>query len=524
MPYLANNRKSARTIGVKLTLIPLTFLLLFAGTIITASDNPRKPTEERQATLLPNNSRLLSSLRFWDRDKIPPQPVSPVPDARPPARLRETSPAIQNPSAAQLEESASQYEETTGAAPVPPPNPFLERKDVALAATPTANVYEPDTPELPEAKVRPTIHSSYSFDAREWVEYFPLQEQNTAEKTSVAIQTTSLRTPVLSITDTAMRQPPVPNSSLSSIGEENQWNGQAVTLETSAAAPAFPKAAAPKTAAEFDLSPSYLRRLPHTQTCGVVVVQANFPLTEIAAILDEINLLQYDLNRYVGVPAPQEKIELCLFKDEASYNNFLKEFFPKAPRDRRALYIKLDKKPGTVLVQKTKDFEIDLRHEMTHAIVHASIPKVPIWLDEGLAKYFEVPVQDRANNHQYMASTRRNAKLGMMPSLDRLVKLETIDDMGIKEYRDSWAWVHFLIHYSPDTHQLLAFYLHMLSFSAEDFDVFFRNDGVQPITIGRFAFSVGGRVKPEASVPLFKHYLDGILPNQRAAFKEHFDR
>jgi hypothetical protein len=261
----------------------------------------------------------------------------------------------------------------------------------------------------------------------------------------------------------------------------------------------------------INLSPTYQKRLPHVQTCGVVVVQANFPLTEIATILEEIHQLQYDLNRYIGVPEPKEKIELCLFKDEDSYSRFLREFFPKAPTDRRALYIKLEDKPGTLLVQKSKDFEIDLRHEMTHAIIHASVSEVPIWLDEGLAKYFEVPPKDRWRSNPYLSRVRSDARFGIVPSLDRLVRLETIDDMSAKEYRDSWAWTHFLIHRSPETHHLLAAYLQMLATCSPQDE---ENTGS---VLGRFPLT-----QRRSLTPSLKLYLDDIVSNQREAFKEHF--
>ena len=34
----------------------------------------------------------------------------------------------------------------------------------------------------------------------------------------------------------------------------------------------------------------------------------------------------------------------------------------------------------------------DLRHELTHALLHSVLKDVPLWLDEGLAEYFEMPV------------------------------------------------------------------------------------------------------------------------------------
>jgi hypothetical protein len=260
----------------------------------------------------------------------------------------------------------------------------------------------------------------------------------------------------------------------------------------------------------------------------VVVVQADFPLTELASILGEIEQLQYDLNSYIGVPAPQEKIELCLFKNAESYANFLRDYFPRAPRDRRALYVKLDDKPGTLMVQKAKDFdvdhfEVDLRHEMTHAIIHASIPKVPIWLDEGLAKYFEVPRQERSHNHSYMKAICWNAKLGKVPSLERLVKLETIDDMDTKEYQESWAWTHFLIHRSPKTQRLLAAYLQMLSKWNGSEEEYATTGNTTTRPGGRFfEMTIARGREKQVPIPSLKLYLDDIMTNQREMFREHF--
>jgi hypothetical protein len=254
---------------------------------------------------------------------------------------------------------------------------------------------------------------------------------------------------------------------------------------------------------KLDLTPSYKDDLPFVRVCGVVVVQANFPISEVELQLLEIEKLQRDLSNYLGLSAPNEKIELCLFRDEASYTKFLVAKFANAPRDRRALYIKKNNSLGTVLVQRLKDFEIDLRHEMTHAIVHASIPVVPIWLDEGLAKYFELPAQDRFNSNPYIKQVRKNMKFGIfaVPSLSRLEKLALATDMGDAEYRDSWAWVHFMFHHSEKTHRMLAGYLKLLaSLPQEKYK------------------DKNGNVK----VPNLSLYLEDFVENPRQQFRKHF--
>jgi len=487
-------------ISVKFTLIALIVALLFVGKTLVAADNTGRG-------LLPGDGRILNSLRFWERDNPPPN--------RPANPSRETleTPRPPQPSTPQSGPPQSQHSSGTNQAPVPPPMPHLGNDGGSLGNAPLPGRGSIENPQV--ANPAPAFLSSFSFDRRDWVENYHLQGQaathggNPRGGDLGEIQATSFHAPMISVPSVTTRTT-IPSELQNA--EANQWNGQAITLEA---------LFTPATVEEppLDLTPSFTSRLPHTRTCGVVVVQANFPLTEITAILAEIEQLQHDLTYYIGVPAPREKIELCLFRDEASYHSFLREFFPRAPRDRRALFIKLDGKPGVLLVQKSKDFEIDLRHEMTHAILHASIPRVPIWLDEGLAKYFEVPKHERATKHPYMSSVRGNARIGMVPSLDRLTRMEGIDDMQAREYRESWAWVHFMIHRSPETQQLLAAYLQMLATLEPESASRARDNRATPIQ--QMVGALSGRER-QASIPSLRLYLDRIVPNQREAFREHF--
>ena len=518
MRYNITNKKQASTVGVKFALIPLVVVSLFAGMLGIALG------AERPATLLPAGNNLFSSLRFWEK-KPPPSPTTFGNEGTHRIPVEKQS------------DSALRRSVAPGSAPEPPPIPIAEPRS-GLGHTPLPewsehfdlNTNEREAHHSQERELKTASHVSYSFDAREWVEFFPQHQEDLVQEVykepPVEIQATSLRSPPTQVTQAT--QIPVAKND----GEygSHHWDGQATRLATVASIrdainelhhEPNQTAELPATGSRIDLTPSYQKRLRYVQTCGVVVVQADFPLTEIASILEEVRMLQDDLTRYIGVPVAKEKIELCLFQDEKSYMEFLKEYYPKAPRDRRALFIKLDNKPGTLLVQKTKDFEIDLRHEMTHAIVHASIPHVPIWLDEGLAKYFEVPAQERYLHHQYLANVRFNSKLGNVPSLDRLTRLETIDDMGAKEYRDSWAWTHFLIHHSPATHRLLAAYLQMLASRSETNGAAIGNFAERS---RNFVSANEGQTKP-LPIPSLKLYLDDIMPKppqQRESFREHF--
>ena len=531
--------------SVKFTLLSFVALLFFVGTADVGVGDVSSPTgrissfdkddtnDKRNAPLFSGDGKFLASLRFWEKNQSPPPKgtsQSKTAAARPTSQTADT-PSSETASA--TEAPLPQHSATTE----PEMSSRFEPRDGTLGDAPLPGrsnaAYDSGSGIMPiETPSGGSSYVFYSFDTRDWVESFPDRQayDTTREGEQGATQKTSLRF-----------AEPHPSPTLFDDTETGDWNGHATVLvphirreprQTAAMPVVVPDAASmppekpvterrasEKPAPEksvvekplIDLTPSYQKRLPHVQTCGVVVVQANFPLTEIAAILDEIDQLQLDLNRYIGVPEPTEKIELCLFKDDDSYARFLREFFPRAPTDRRALYVKLGNKPGTLMVQKTKDFEIDLRHEMTHAIIHASIPVVPIWLDEGLAKYFEVPPKDRYRNNPYMSRIRFDTKTGTVPSLDRLTRLENIDDMATKEYRDSWAWTHFLIHRSPETHQLLAGYLQMLATWSP------QEQENKESALGRLVST-----QRRSSIPSLKLYLDDIMLNQREAFKEHF--
>jgi hypothetical protein len=51
---------------------------------------------------------------------------------------------------------------------------------------------------------------------------------------------------------------------------------------------------------------------------------------------------------------------------------------------------------------------------------------------------------------------------GWRPDLDRLESLEKVNQTHHEDYREAWAWVHFMMHASPDTRMVLLNYIHDL--------------------------------------------------------------
>ena len=176
---------------------------------------------------------------------------------------------------------------------------------------------------------------------------------------------------------------------------------------------------------------------------GPFVCRADFPLAGLEALLGDLARLQSDLVANLEIRPSREWIEIYLFHDESTYRRYLRRYFRNVPY-RRALYVKRGG-VGIVLAYQSRDLPVDLRHECTHALLHGTLPMVPLWLDEGLAEYFEVSPPRRTAGSPHMSGVTWKARLGMLPKIEGLEKKGGMSQMGAADYRDAWAWVHFMI-------------------------------------------------------------------------------
>ena len=110
-------------------------------------------------------------------------------------------------------------------------------------------------------------------------------------------------------------------------------------------------------------------------------------------------------------------------------------------------------------VKEETGLDVDVRHETTHALLHTALPYVPIWIDEGIAEYFEVPdaLRTRGNPHR---KELQNAirYLKWKPNIEQLESKRKLMDMNGKDNRDAWGIVHFLLNGPPEAKEALRIY------------------------------------------------------------------
>ncbi len=187
------------------------------------------------------------------------------------------------------------------------------------------------------------------------------------------------------------------------------------------------------------------------------MVRADFSLAEYSPLFDELVQMQSEISRVLALPPARETVHVVLFRDEATYRTYGKKHFPAVPF-RRALFVK-SAGPGTVYAFRGPEFPVDVRHESTHGLLHATLPMVPLWLDEGLAEYFEVAAGERAAGNPHHDALKWNLRLGRAPRLARLESRHDLSEMTAADYRDAWAWVHFMLHGPSEAHDELVKYL-----------------------------------------------------------------
>ncbi len=199
----------------------------------------------------------------------------------------------------------------------------------------------------------------------------------------------------------------------------------------------------------------------HSLKSDQLLVLSDFKLAASDPLIVELRELRKQVSETLQLPLQDRKVVVYLFSSEEEYSKYMQANFPRLPL-RRAFFIG---SPAELAVYAFwgEQVRIDLRHEYTHGLLHAGLHHVPLWLDEGLAEYFEVPDQTPQRiNVEHARRLAQAVQNGWQPDLARLEQLEDVAEMHRLDYQESWAWIHFLLHESIDGKQMLLDYLNEL--------------------------------------------------------------
>lgn len=196
----------------------------------------------------------------------------------------------------------------------------------------------------------------------------------------------------------------------------------------------------------------------HEFVRGQLVYHSDFRLPQRHRLIEELESQRERLADLLKIPVSDEPIHVYLFENANRYRDFTSTNFPKLP-ERRAFFVKSDTQLSVFAYWGNHVAE-DLRHEVTHGYLHAVISEMPLWLDEGIAEFMEVPRSRKGFHRQHMQLLHEHREQhNWRPDLRRLEQLATLDQMSILDYAESWLWVHYLITAGDHRSELLSNYL-----------------------------------------------------------------
>ena len=150
---------------------------------------------------------------------------------------------------------------------------------------------------------------------------------------------------------------------------------------------------------------------------GPFLIYSNTPIATDSPAIRCLHALETDLTTHLGYHsrAEEEPVEIYVLGDRNAYTHFLKFYYPELPPRRAFFLAQGDRR--VVYTYLSDRLEEDLRHEATHALLRGCYGDLPLWLDEGLAEYFETHPDaiDAQDEHLDQASRRPQAGMGSRP-------------------------------------------------------------------------------------------------------------
>ena len=224
----------------------------------------------------------------------------------------------------------------------------------------------------------------------------------------------------------------------------------------------------------------------HSVRSDHLLLLSDFKIDSDHSLVHGLERVREQVITELQLPPQRDSVVVYLFEDEDSYRRYLEATWPGLP-PRRAYFVGTPRELAVYTFWGDRILE-DLRHEYTHGVLHASLIDVPLWLDEGLAEYFEVPGATIGNvNSEYARELSESIASGWSPDMTRLEAITEFSKMDRVDYQESWSWVHFMLHHSPDTRSVLIEFVSELRDNPNPRFLSERLNELQPAYRERFA-------------------------------------
>ncbi|MFN7448223.1 MAG: DUF1570 domain-containing protein [Pirellula sp.] len=196
---------------------------------------------------------------------------------------------------------------------------------------------------------------------------------------------------------------------------------------------------------------------PASWSAGWLQVHTTTTDQQLATWTHRLTTLPIEIEQALAIKLENANIRLVVLANETEFDHYLKKNFPGLPK-RRALFVQ-NRGPGLVFTYMHSDWLTDARHECTHALLHASGIKLPLWLDEGLAEYFEVESTEKGSHPTHRHAVESQLRYGQVVQIEDFEQNQNATTLSPKEYRDAWSIVAFLLNHNEESKNALRAYI-----------------------------------------------------------------
>lgn len=175
---------------------------------------------------------------------------------------------------------------------------------------------------------------------------------------------------------------------------------------------------------------------------AVVRCMTGAPAARLVAA--EVDPAVESIARFLDIDPPLDPVTLYVFPDAAEMRDFLARHCPYRRKSHATCFETPYGMVATLYLTRDTAATLGLlRHEMTHYVLASRFYDMPVWVDEGLAWFFQA---GEPYGRVYPVAVERLRRIlkEETPSLARLVRIPMGRRIVLDDYARSWALVYFL--------------------------------------------------------------------------------
>jgi len=188
--------------------------------------------------------------------------------------------------------------------------------------------------------------------------------------------------------------------------------------------------------------------VPRNETSGAwVTLRSNLRAEDAQAIVREADAAVRSTAEFLGVALPPKPAKILLFGSAWSRWRHLSRECPRLSHAGGACFEKPSGKFVIALSKRWTKAETlrYLRHELTHFVVASRYEDIPPWLDEGLAKFFELGGARGGLHPKCLKSLKRQLRGKGAPILGELAAVPPGRGLTRKQYDQAWGLTWYLL-------------------------------------------------------------------------------